>query len=81
VSIKARIIDVRDDGRAKVEFPCPGKKSETCMQSVWQRPATGCMWQWDGNREAPTLSPSIDCQICGWHGFIVAGTLTGTERA
>ena len=30
------------------------------------------MWDWDGNREAPTFSPSIDCKGC-WHGFIEAG--------
>lgn len=30
------------------------------------------MWDWDGNREAPTFSPSIDCKGC-WHGYIRAG--------
>lgn len=31
-------------------------------------------WLWDGNREAPTISPSID--IVGvWHGFIRNGEL------
>jgi hypothetical protein len=31
-------------------------------------------WQWDGNREAPTLSPSLQ-QLgpCKWHGFLRAG--------
>ena len=29
-------------------------------------------WQWDGNREKPTFSPSIDCKGC-WHGYIRAG--------
>ena len=37
-------------------------------------------WQWDGNREAPTLSPSIlvhggKGQSDRWHGFLRAGKL------
>jgi hypothetical protein len=32
-------------------------------------------WTWDGNVEAPTFSPSINCGGCGWHGFIEAGKL------
>lgn len=31
-------------------------------------------WDWDGNRDSPTFSPSIDCsKHCGWHGYIKAG--------
>jgi hypothetical protein len=31
-------------------------------------------WQWDGNREAPTLTPSI--HVVGiWHGFMTNGEL------
>ena len=33
------------------------------------------VWSWDGNRDAPTLSPSINCGQCGWHGFIRQGTM------
>ena len=29
-------------------------------------------WEWDGNRENPTFSPSINCGGC-WHGFIRNG--------
>ena len=32
------------------------------------------VWQWDGNKEAPTLSPSIDV-IGVWHGWLRAGKL------
>lgn len=37
-------------------------------------------WQWDGNRDAPTLSPSIHRLALpgykpGWHGFMLAGRL------
>lgn len=35
----------------------------------------GAKWKWDGNREKPTLTPSIldggDC--CGWHGWLRNG--------
>ena len=31
-------------------------------------------WQWDGNREAPTVSPSLkDVHHCKWHGWLRAG--------
>jgi hypothetical protein len=31
-------------------------------------------WNWDGNRENPTFTPSIDCSgHCGFHGYIRAG--------
>ena len=37
-------------------------------------------WQWDGNKEAPTLSPSILVHAAigftdGWHGFMREGKL------
>jgi hypothetical protein len=39
----------------------------------------GFVWSWDGNRERPTLSPSIHCTTehggCGFHGFMNAGVL------
>jgi len=31
-------------------------------------------WQWDGNREAPTLTPSINW-VGVWHGYMRAGQL------
>ena len=34
-------------------------------------------WDWDGNREAPTFSPSINCGSC-WHGYIRAGRCVDT---
>ena len=37
-------------------------------------------WDWDGNAEAPTLSPSINCERhCGWHGYIRAGRCVDTS--
>lgn len=31
-------------------------------------------WEWDHNREAPTLTPSINV-LTKWHGFLRAGKL------
>lgn len=40
-------------------------------------------WEWDGNREAPTFSPSINCgtekRPC-WHGYIRAGRCVDTAN-
>lgn len=37
-------------------------------------------WDWDGNREAPTFSPSINCEKhCGWHGYLRAGRCVNTN--
>ena len=33
------------------------------------------VWHWDGNRDEPTLSPSINNPPAGWHGFLRAGYL------
>lgn len=33
------------------------------------------VWWWDGNREAPTLEPSILAVDTGWHGYMRAGVL------
>lgn len=42
-------------------------------------------WDWDGNMEAPTFSPSINCEgNCGWHGYIRNGrcvTTAGVDEA
>lgn len=32
------------------------------------------VWQWDGNRESPTLTPSINV-IGRWHGWLREGKL------
>lgn len=34
----------------------------------------GPRWEWDGNTEAPTLTPSIlRKDECRWHGYLTAG--------
>ena len=39
-------------------------------------------WQWDGNEDTPTLTPSIACGMpkgCDWHGYMTAGRLEAHE--
>ena len=39
-------------------------------------------WLWDGNRDAPTLEPSIACGPEGerdWHGYMTAGRMKACE--
>ncbi len=35
-------------------------------------------WDFDGNREAPTFRPSVNCGGC-WHGYIRAGRCVDTS--
>ena len=38
-------------------------------------------WYWNGNREAPTLNPSVNCKGC-WHGYIRNGQcVTASDTA
>lgn len=30
-------------------------------------------WTWNGNRERPTVTPSILQMRCGWHGYLTDG--------
>lgn len=34
----------------------------------------GISWQWDGNEDQPTLTPSVHC-IGHWHGWVRCGML------
>lgn len=37
-------------------------------------------WDWDGNRELPTFTPSINCEgHCGWHGHIRNGRCVSAQ--
>lgn len=62
------------DAPAGILFRCPGCASLTFARFA---PADAPSWQWDGNRDAPTLTPSLHHTAtlggCGWHGFLTAG--------
>lgn|GEM_PF-2136167 len=74
-----------DDYRVPLPVPelfigCPNGKGLCCHPIAPGVPnRNGAVWHWDGNRELPTLTPSIYCQPekggCGFHGFLSRGVL------
>ena len=63
-----------------IQFWCRGGKNRVCSAALTLGPAIDAdeqgrrRWHWDGNMQAPTLTPSIGCDArCGWHGHITAG--------
>lgn len=64
-------------GDRRFVFGCP--RGRTCAVAL--RPDTlpnGASWEWNGNEQSPTLTPSINCVGgCGWHGFVTNGEMTG----
>jgi len=57
---------------ASIIFNCPGcGLTGGCRVAPFDdgRPA----WTFNGNREAPTLTPSIHIHCCGWHGYLTDG--------
>jgi hypothetical protein len=67
---------------AYFDFACPKRKrpcgslliaGRTDVKRDGQNKNGGhAQWDWDGNRESPTFSPSINCGAC-WHGYIRKG--------
>lgn len=53
-------------------FRCPRGQGECLVPLAPDRPDG---WAFDGNAEAPTLTPSIQCHRCGWHGYVRDGKL------
>lgn len=65
----------------RFSFNCPKHRGRTCEGLLIRgkgndRP--NGTWAWDGNRDAPTFHPSIDCGNC-WHGYIRAGRCVDTN--
>lgn len=60
---------------AGLMFCCPGcfEVNSIAFKPFDQHP----VWQWDGNRDAPSCEPSIYSDPakggCGWHGFLKKG--------
>jgi len=62
---------------AALVLSCPGCGSIQALPVRYpgHHPSKGVLWDWDGNEDLPTLSPSINHVGC-WHGFLRAGELT-----
>jgi hypothetical protein len=79
VSDRARLTFYPDGRPRRCVYPCQKRDEDgnriarECSVSVDPR-HNGKNWMLTGPHDAPTLSPSIDCQDkpC-WHGFIVNG--------
>lgn len=69
--------EIDDPKLARVmEYVCPrtGKYCGTIRVAYPDKPANGPSWTFDGNFDAPSLTPSINCVSgCGWHGYLTAG--------
>jgi hypothetical protein len=73
----------------KFEFQCPLAKRRCgglLIAGKTNTPRDGqnknggkAQWGWDGNRESPTFTPSINCTAC-WHGFIEKGRCVNVEK-
>jgi hypothetical protein len=63
-------------GQRRFVFVCPGRCKALTFIAI--RPVVDGSpqsWEWDGNAEAPTLSPSIHHVGC-WHGWLRHGEFT-----
>ena len=75
------ITPAREFGVFDFRFPVAGKCSRGmhyCMVSVVHGAPVNHCHGWDGNTEAPTITPSIDCapRGCTFHGHVSAGKVT-----
>lgn len=62
-----------DDGY--LNFNCPNSGKSCCIPIKPEvHPDTGASWQYD--KTTQTVTPSINCGGCGWHGFIRNGEYT-----
>lgn len=62
-----------DDGQRHLWMVCPGCSTLTVLAlRPLQAGKTGHSWEWNGDADAPTLSPSVHHLNC-WHGWLRAG--------
>ena len=69
-----RWLDSKEDGSISGDTPPPSRECHVLLKPWPIRGAT--TWDWNGDETAPTLTPSICCGDCGWHGFIQDGKTT-----
>jgi hypothetical protein len=66
----ARWVD--GDFGTQLSYSCPCGCG--CINQVPVHTETGYGWKWDGDRQKPTLTPSIaQTTACKWHGFLTGG--------
>lgn len=62
-----------DERRRGLEWTCPANAANRCMVAFKTWPIREPRWNWDGNREKPSVQPSIHCMICGFHATCLKG--------
>lgn len=64
------------DDQAWFWFVLPGNGGGGCirLRPLTAHEAGNPSWQWDGNEDKPTLTPSVNC-VGIWHGFFTAGRM------
>ena len=70
---------------ARFGFLCPKSRTSRCESLIIAGAVSGVergkgtpVWDWDGNRDEPTFTPSINCKDC-WHGYIRKGRCVDTN--
>jgi hypothetical protein len=85
-SIELNGIEGYPGATAHILFVCPNRR-RCCVLLGPQHvdrphPDALAIWAWNGDRDWPTITPSINCLAkkdgkpaggCGWHGFITDG--------
>lgn len=63
-----------EGGCRRISFLCPCGCGDLCGIKVRDdgQQINGA-WAWDGNHDAPTVSPSILIKPDHWHGYLTAG--------
>lgn len=61
------------DGVKKTDGVCEFRLERSAPHSD----AAGLVWNWDGDVQKPTITPSIQCQACGLHVVITGGVESG----
>lgn len=73
----ARVVFI--EGDPHLDMPCPrwGRcqpPPPLTLGDATEDPKRGRVWHWDGNVDAPTITPSIGCDSkCGSHRVITNG--------
>jgi hypothetical protein len=83
---KCHPADIPPGVQGRFSFGCPrgtGRCGDIIIGNGFKPGAGAPTWNWDGNPDAPTLTPSINCRThtdsgeeaagCGWHGHLTGG--------
>ena len=57
-----------NDGQSSLSFICPCGCASYIRLPI--KPPQEKGWQWNGNKNKPSLTPSILNYNCRWHGFL-----------